>query len=375
MHLSPIDLQNHQNTFAAGAEAAILRIAKRIPIHPPNGVVRAGHFTAKAPPVPHQPAPSVNDRGHVLFSKQKMVALADRVAFVKFQNETSPGEKGALSFSAEYPDEVLPGNRGGLLPIWWLPWNGMGALVKLKIEPSTTPNLNFGGTMGNCANPDLFFTAAINGCSIFVRGDHDGPSVYHAGFNGDVVAAVGPDNAQRLGGTSENIWRSLMEGAFYSKDAMVPKTLADHTGGQLKQNKGTFGEANKSDYIAERLGAKKYVQGYDYLDGIKKKSTHQAVAFQQWSENDQPGHGFSLSPWGCVFGVRTGNAWKFFLQRNATVIWGTARPKKSLFGKRFGDLESTGAPQVNVVTFGYQEFFPGAGVAHYRDFQRIVYYQ
>ena len=141
-----------QNLFAAAVpvKAAILKFMEKYPVHPPNGTIRAGHFVPKAPLLLGGTAAATDDRGHVKFSKQKLVNLVDRVGFLRCIDETSPGEKGALTFEVKYADELTTApSRVGFAPAWWLPWNGAGALVKLTIEPSTTPNLNFGIGIAN----------------------------------------------------------------------------------------------------------------------------------------------------------------------------------------------------------------------------------
>ena len=367
-------LDKYQTVFQNGLEDAILKMVAKVPIHPPNGAVRAGHFTAKATNILGMPAPQADDRGHVKFSKQKLVNLADQVAFAKFKVENTAGEKGALSFDVLYPDELATGSRAGHLPIWWLPWNGVGSLVKLVITPSTTPTLNFGGTLGTTPNPHIFFTAAINGCSVFVRGSDAGPSVWHAGLTGDVEKAIGPDNFQRLGGTSENVWRKLMEGAQYGSggtgNVIQPKARTD----DWRAGKGTFGEVNRSQYISERTWTGSYLTTWDYTSGKNMPTTTQASALQSSLNKNTAGKGYSLSPWGCVFGIRSGGSWKFYLQRNATVVWGDAKWERESYLSVFPTLKPTGMAQVSVVTIGYEQFFAGEGVAHYRELNSVKFY-
>src|SRR5687768_14128981 len=57
------------------------------------------------------------------------------------------------------------------LAVQWLPWLSHSIV---------------GLTLG--ASPDIFVTAAINGCSVFVTGAPNAPTVYHAGIGTDLKA-------------------------------------------------------------------------------------------------------------------------------------------------------------------------------------------
>ena len=82
---------------------------------------------------------------------------------------------------------------------------------------------------------------------------------------------------------------------------------------------------------------------------------------------------YSISPWGCIVGIRTGAAWEMYLQRNATVIHATARRKHNLGALDWGDLVPTAAAQVSVVTLGLQRFFPATQAVHFRAFDQVTF--
>jgi hypothetical protein len=359
-----------QNLFNAPAKAAILKFMEKYPVHPPNGLVGPGRHTEKAVQTPGGALPKpLQGSSHVQFSKQKLVRLVDRVAFIECIDETSPGEKGSLTFNVKFADELTTvASRLGRAPIWWLPWNGEGSLVKLKIEQSVaTPVLNFGVGVATEANPDLFFTAAINGCSIFAYGDLDGPTVYHAGLTGDVMAALGT-NAPLLGTTSEEAWGSLLNQVTFSGTTITPVV------GPRKQTaKANFNEVNRSDYVAERKGTS-YYKARDFVSGTTGKTTKRARDFQDWLEKHPVGapvKAYSISPWGCVFGIRTGVSWEMWLQRNATVIHAVAKKPHGFGLLKWGDLVATAPAQVQVVTLGLQKIFPAPDPVHYRAFGTI----
>lgn len=161
--------------------------------------------------------------------------------------------------------------------VYFLPWNSAGGIVRLTIRPKGTAN----------PDPDIFFTAAINGCSIFIQGNPDSPSIYHAG-----------------GDTRKD---DPTEAAAFWRDAFQKEVLDK---GHV--NRGAFkAEVNKTHYV-KTPG----VQG--------GTTTRRALRYENLLKQtyDRPGK-FTVSmvnPWGCVMGIRTGNNWKFYLQENGTVI-------------------------------------------------------
>lgn len=175
----------------------------------------------------------------------------------------------AIKFQASY------GNNGGV-PVYYLPWDSGGAIIRLTIPPKGTEN----------PDPDIFFTAAINGCSVFFQGTADNPTVYHAG--GDTGKADPNDAA--------NFWRT----------ALVRHVLRPAT-----TNRGQIvAEVNKTEYVK--------------TPGIPGGTTARAAEYEALlkSKLDKAGK-FTVTmvnPWGCVMGIRTGNNWKFYLQENATVV-------------------------------------------------------
>ena len=204
---------------------------------------------------------------------------------------------------------VMTGNEGGdtivmqaqyapaahLVPIWWLPWESGGGAIELNIPL-------MGTQQPGEPDPRIFFTAAINGCSIFVRGNPDRPRVVHCG--GDTCK--GADHAAAAG-----FWRDIMTNNVLNH--VVDPTLK---------------EVNKTDYIK--------TPGY-------QNSTQAALKYKKWLGN----HSSSrvelsmVNPWGCVMGIRddAGN-WKFFLQENVTVIYKLLEKKKHAWSKKKYQMES-----------------------------------
>jgi hypothetical protein len=188
----------------------------------------------------------------------------DLIRYIDFKVTASRNEPGALTFSGtkvKTPDSV---------PIYFLPWRSLH-LVKMKI-----PELSARDYDRMEIQPNIFFTAAINGCSVFVKGGPTSPEVSHAGIDGKLAR----DAAQ--------FWRDCLAKA----------------GGA----KGITGEVNKAHYTKD-------------TSFVGPARTPLAADYMRWLQ-DEHRQRFTISevsPWGCVFGIRFGRLWSFYLQENATV--------------------------------------------------------
>lgn len=177
------------------------------------------------------------------------------------------------------------GAFGEAEPVYFLPWDDRGYIVKLRIPKTTRAD----------PGPSIFFTAAINGCSVFVQGDPDAPTVYHAGGS---TGIKDPSEAARM-------WRQVL--AKHIRDSNTASARGS-----------IHGEVNKTQYITSTATT-------------NAKSTPTAEQYERELRSllDKKGS-FRVeyvTPWGCVFGVRTGNDWAFYLQENATVFCNYVKKK------------------------------------------------
>ena len=109
--------------------------------------------------------------------------------------------------------ETAAANPGGWVPVYWLPWNTAGAAIRLTIPARSAAN----------PGPDVFFTAAINGCSVFFQGTPQNPTIYHCGgYTGQGVDA----NA------AAGFWQQVMDefvafdaGRGKNKGALAPQEV------------------------------------------------------------------------------------------------------------------------------------------------------
>lgn len=203
-----------------------------------------------------------------------------RVAYINFYKDKKMGGRSgteqegidAMRFDSSYD------SASNWTPIYFLPWDPSSAIVRLHIPPKGTTD----------PDPDIFFTATINGCSVFIQGSSDSPTIYHAGGN----------TGQSDHNEAARFWRHA---------------LAKHIAGNAAaRGRGTIAaEVNKTDYVKTpgTVGNSTTIRAQMYEDALKTKL-------------DKTGK-FTVTmvnPWGCVMGIRTGTHWAFYLQENATVV-------------------------------------------------------
>ncbi len=176
---------------------------------------------------------------------------------------------------------------GGGINVQWLPWLTHSII---------------GTTLS--ASPDIFFTAAINGCSVFVTGEPNKPTVYHAGIGTDLKGSYTPDTKDKDKpetkflekassiGDAPLFWRTLLE-------VKVPGATKDKN----------YAEVNKTHYIKD--GSKGKILG--------DKATKRAVAFEEafvkknkeWPSKSDAMKILMMQAWGSVCGFNSGG-WKFY---------------------------------------------------------------
>ena len=241
-----------------------------------------------------------------------------RVAWLNFDkphgtgiNKTfGPKSEGSVLVDGSYA--VRPGK----VKSYFLPWTAGGGIINLTI-----PTM---GTHGY-ADDDVkyFFTATITGCSIFIKGTPQSPTIYHAGGQ---TGQNDPVKAARF-------WRRLM---------------TTHSGGGA-----IVGEVNKTDYVSERN-----------LGTVASPATQHSQAFETWLKT--AGNVSSslevdwVFPWGCVMGVRdNAGDWAFYLQENVSIYF--YKFSKEHWYSKEKKVKSTMTARNRPMLF--RQFFPG-GLPH-----------
>src|SRR5262249_48120733 len=134
-----------------------------------------------------------------VLSKVKLLDAVDKIGFVKLAS--AEGRDGSVAFDGgntgvKFGDELKTAElRAGYLPIWWLPWVGLGAMTKIKISMVTLNGLIslFDKNIADLPNPPVCFTTRLSGCSIFVKGDPREPSFYHGGSEDSPTGTIGKE--------------------------------------------------------------------------------------------------------------------------------------------------------------------------------------
>lgn len=211
------------------------------------------------------------------------VGGSNPVSFVKPEERLSFGRGKSLFMHA------ASGHPGGpwtpaseWTPAYFLPWDQRGAIVGFSI-----PRRDPGEPLHQY--PELFMTAALSGCSIFVNGPEDNPNIYHCGIGLGKLAQ--PD--------SEMVWRAAVDAA-----------------GQDFEGTGRW--AHAQDYMRPVRGP--LGSGDAHATGFREKlEKHYHLNFRAGVRIE------GVEPWGGVFGVRAAgqSTWTFYLQENATITYVT----------------------------------------------------
>jgi hypothetical protein len=167
-------------------------------------------------------------------------------------------------------------------PAFFLPWDKRGAAVEMTIPPFSA------GVGDPVANPPIFFTAVLSGCSIIFKGTQTKPTIYHCGTGGE------NDNGTPTTGDSNHFFRSML------------RNVRDQG---LGRDRSVATQVLSTDYMVTK-------------GGTGAAATHQAQ-FKAKLEKHYKDSMYieSVQMWGIVFGFRTGVNWEFYLQENATIYY------------------------------------------------------
>jgi hypothetical protein len=178
----------------------------------------------------------------------------------------------------------------GWFTCWYLPWNFHGGQVDMRIPTDMITNHD-----GQDVRPNVFFTAALSGCSVFVRGRRpESPEIFHGGS-----AAV-----KTWQGSSADHWRSLY------------KVHRSHS--------KNYAEVNFMDYIGPTMAEGNEVDTplstpriEHYMETVIKPEVNYGNVISGDLVDLQGALGM-----GCVFGLRDElGIWTFYLQENVQVMF------------------------------------------------------
>ena len=185
---------------------------------------------------------------------------------------------------------------------YWLPWrNRYITSIRLPANP-VGPN-----------PPTLFFTAFLQGCSVFIerRPPNNDVFVHHAGIEGEIrpnlemyLPANGVDPSTRAalrGSDSVTFWRG-----FFLDFIRVPAHVA--------RNMNNVVEVNRSHYIGTQ-----FLQTFE--NRMRNILIHRGIRVQDLNRLVVVGTA-------CVMGIRVGASWSFYLQENVALAYPVSRNRQ-----------------------------------------------
>ncbi|MEM9062085.1 MAG: hypothetical protein AAGD13_16625 [Pseudomonadota bacterium] len=219
--------------------------------------------------------------------------------------------RGATTLVSENSSDAA----GDRVPCYFLPWDASGAAMELTI-----PELPDDATADT--HPPVFMTAALSGCSIFVRGTARNPRIFHCGSQFDTTGA-----------DATEYWTGAMR-QILGDDAVVGAN-AIHNKDYMLPNRGDQGSGKTiRDAAHDRFKS-------HYKEGYKVEETN---------------------PWGAVFGIRIGADWEFYMQENVTVTYRKLLPPTGFF-KKLKKPKPVDQARVVARPAMVRKIFPGGGGA------------
>jgi hypothetical protein len=232
---------------------------------------------------------------------------------------------------------------------YFLPWDSRGAAVEMTI-PRFAPADDVN------ANPPIFFTAVLSGCSIVFKGTADKPTIFHCG-------TAGGDEGQPTVGDSNQYFRRMLR-------EIREKKLG-------RSNLPVATQVLSTDYMHTRAGGGAApAHETDFANKLKARYGDDLVIE-------------GVNMWGTVFGFRTGANWAFYLQENATISYRKmddiveafivmAAADKKITSVKFDELTPADLNKANVPVIlrarpaVVTEVFPGTGVATVIDHWKSI---
>ena len=240
--------------------------------------------------------------------RASMIAYA-RLEEIPFDSLNAKKNSYAAKF---FSAEAAVGHEAKCIPLWFLPW-WSNAITSLTITPKIPPRPDV-----KSLDPDFFFTASINGCSVFVHGSPKAPTVSHAG-TADPRATKAVETTAVFNGTFDTGKKLNTPNASF----FAAGNARDHWTSVHQRH---FGDGTNASSIHTS----------DYKNYLGTGNTPQALEYDKFLR-DSSGRELRIDEVqssGCVFGLRDpAGDWSFYLQKNIEVKVTKLRKKKHLFQK------------------------------------------
>lgn len=246
---------------------------------------------------------------------------ANRILWFRMERARSNEQAGAseLMLAEEQTKDFAP--------TYWLPW-AENQIYRITLRPS--------GKSKKDIDPDYFFTAPVNGCSVFVEGPPEQPTVYHA-------------NAQTHGGEfNQETAKAFKKLQRQKADYMRERYLA-FSSAHEKQGKGvtTAGPDNPREVNTTHYFNRGFHEAFtDDLKEVVEKLVEKTKGIKVVIDQDRVK---VEDVAGTVFGVRKDGEWKFYFQKRVMVTFfvneqklAVAKQSYAEWGKSFFDKSAYG---------------------------------
>lgn len=197
------------------------------------------------------------------------------------------------------------------VPCYYLPWK-LNQLMRMKLKPS--PKHPARGPGQQILQPELFVTAALQGCSVMVSGTADQPVVAHA-------------NAQRILGPGGEAFGGLGGAHALAVQAKEQHMKDLHTRTRIGSPKegpkigGAYQDPIAQGYTVGGAHAREYMSAVDptFESRVKKLYWSRFRPKAKPYRDGKPQ--ISVEQYGTVFGVRNAGDWKFYRQSRTRVTY------------------------------------------------------
>jgi hypothetical protein len=218
----------------------------------------------------------------------------------------------AMTYTQDKDLEVLRVTYGRPNPsavaTYFLPWRE-NYMMRIKLKPS--PHHARQG-QGVVLDPDLFVTAALQGCSVIVTGEPAQPVVYHL-------------NAQQVKGPGGETFGGDDTAFIAAAQAKV-----GHMQTMFGQARTEFPKAGAKVGTVRQAPAQAVTQGAvvtDYMIGAKPGPNAALASFYKQQLGVKS---LSVEQYGTVFGIRSGGTWKFYRQTRTRLSYTDPKTRQSV---------------------------------------------
>ncbi len=248
----------------------------------------------------------------------------ERIVYCDIQ---MPGRNPNVTTPGVYTIRFDRKKHSNWIPAFWLPWD-QGMIYKCTLKDSRSGFSRLGDEVS------IFFTAALDGCSVIVEGVPDKPSVYHAnaaepgGINGP-----GFHNPNNLPDPGYGIRRARMD---FMRDDLFGNTHAPSRGlglgARAVEGRHYMANFTKTANVGKLQNALNPVlvnEGMPLQQGQISKTTKVYDSKTRSAQNQTITQNLSEVKYkheGTVFGVKGNAGWQFYYQRRVTATVWQPRP-------------------------------------------------